>query len=383
MTPIVLRSGDLNHNELDTALDIAIIGAGVAGLTCARQLQLAGYRVALIDKSRGLGGRLATRRLPGETHADHGVCYLQPKHPAFAELLQELAQSGILSVWPARHYGLSAEGALVLEPKENTASAPCYASETGITALAKALAIGLRIERGQRAIALELDTRSAFASWRVTAESGRVFTAQQLVIAIPAPQAIALLETLPDFANFDPDCLAQLRSVRFSRCLGAIATYSPSLQSRAAQIPWQGIHCTGHATLAWIGLDSSKQLHPQSPVIVVQSNAEFGEAQFEQAGFESAGAGTSDRSSVVQQSVGQQLLTQAAVVTGEDWLAAPEVLQVHRWGYAFALSPIVARSLSAQMAAPLWFTGDWCSGNRVESAFLSGRATAEVIASHS
>ncbi|NJR68474.1 MAG: hypothetical protein HC771_07230, partial [Synechococcales cyanobacterium CRU_2_2] len=61
------------------------------------------------------------------------------------------------------------------------------ASETGITALAKALAIGLRIERGQRAIALELDTRSTSASWRVTAESGRVFTAQQLVIAIPAP----------------------------------------------------------------------------------------------------------------------------------------------------------------------------------------------------
>ncbi|NJR68473.1 MAG: hypothetical protein HC771_07225 [Synechococcales cyanobacterium CRU_2_2] len=159
---------------------------------------------------------------------------------------------------------------------------------------------------------------------------------------------------------------------------GAIATYSPSLQSRATQLPWQGIHCTGHATLAWIGLNSSKQLHPQHPVIVVQSNAEFGEAQFEQAGLESASSRPSDRLPV-----GQQLLTQAAAVTGEAWLAAPEVLQVHRWGYAFALSPIVARSLSAQTAAPLWFTGDWCGGNRVESAFLSGRATAEVIASHS
>ncbi|NJR68925.1 MAG: FAD-dependent oxidoreductase, partial [Synechococcales cyanobacterium CRU_2_2] len=167
MTPIVLRSGDLNHNELDTALDIAIIGAGVAGLTCARQLQLAGYRVALIDKSRGLGGRLATRRLSGETHADHGVCYLQPKHPAFTELLQELAQSGILSVWPARRYGLSAEGALIPEskPKGNTISVPCYASETGITALAKALAVGLRVERGN-GDRLELDTRSTSAGWR-------------------------------------------------------------------------------------------------------------------------------------------------------------------------------------------------------------------------
>jgi renalase len=55
-------------------IDIAIIGAGIAGLTCAQQLQQAGKQVVLIDKSRGLGGRLATRRLAG-THADHGVCF--------------------------------------------------------------------------------------------------------------------------------------------------------------------------------------------------------------------------------------------------------------------------------------------------------------------
>ena len=45
--------------------DIAVIGAGIAGLVCAQQLSQAGYSVVVVEKSRGLGGRLATRRLHG------------------------------------------------------------------------------------------------------------------------------------------------------------------------------------------------------------------------------------------------------------------------------------------------------------------------------
>ncbi|HEY9882642.1 MAG TPA: FAD-dependent oxidoreductase, partial [Thermosynechococcaceae cyanobacterium] len=58
--------------------DIAVIGAGMAGLTCAQQLQQTGDRVVILEKSRGVGGRIATRRLH-ETLADHGTCYLTPK----------------------------------------------------------------------------------------------------------------------------------------------------------------------------------------------------------------------------------------------------------------------------------------------------------------
>ena len=37
--------------------DIAVIGAGLAGVSCARQLAAAGYQVQLFDKSKGMGGR--------------------------------------------------------------------------------------------------------------------------------------------------------------------------------------------------------------------------------------------------------------------------------------------------------------------------------------
>ena len=73
-------------------LPIAIIGAGLAGLTAARLLAEAGRAVRLFDKGRGVGGRLATRRVThaGATHGfDHGAQYVRAEGPAFAALLDE------------------------------------------------------------------------------------------------------------------------------------------------------------------------------------------------------------------------------------------------------------------------------------------------------
>lgn len=374
---------------MEQPLEIAIIGAGVAGLTAARQLQQAGRTVALIEKSRGLGGRLATRRLPqasaGPTHGDHGVCYLRPKVPGGDDRFRTEVSTALaaeqLRVWTHNLHRLDTNG----QPQSAEKNAPCYAAATGINALAKRLGEGLTIHRQRRAVGLEHSSRH----WQITTESTahadgsgpdasapdasgtghpRVFQAQQLVLALPTPQAIALLETLPDFDRFDPDCLTQLRSVRWSRCITAIATYPPALQSQAAQLPWQGIHCQGHPQLGWIGLDSSKQLNPQQPVMVIQSNEPFAQEQFEAA----AHPGDS------RQAVGQRLLAEAAALT-EPWLAQPEALQVHRWGYAFALTPLEQRYLRAKTKNPLWFAGDWCGGDRVENAYLSGLAIADKI----
>jgi renalase len=309
-------------------LDVLIIGAGIAGLTAARSLTTQGQQVALVEKSRGLGGRLATRRLPG-THGDHGVCYLKPKGEVFQRLIGAAIEAGVLTEWQSQ----------------------AYASPLGITAFAKWLAQGLTIHGGERAIAVQQASH-----WQVTTDSGLELAAKKLLLAIPAPQAIDLLRT---WADVPAAVLTQLQSVTFNPCITAIATYPAQ-----APIPWRGLPITDDPNLTWIALESSKQPTPPHPVLVFHSTAAFATQRFE----------TPDLTPV-----GQMLLASAAQVTNLPWLTQPTLLQIHRWRYAFPTAPLKMPYLQA--ASNLYLCGDWCLGDRVESAHQSGLAVAEAIAS--
>ena len=329
--------------------EIAVIGAGIAGLTCARQLQQAGKSVVLIDKSRGLGGRLATRRLAG-THADHGVCYLQPKGDLFRQWIAELVAAGILRVWTEGIHSLSADG--ILQPR--TKFAPYYAAPLGATSIAKYLGRDLEIIGDKLITAIDPISHG----WRLSSKDPEFdLTAEQVVFATPPAQALVIAKQA-----IDPTCIQQLSNIQFSRSITAIAVYPTTNQTATAAITWQGIQCIEHPTLAWIGLDSSKQLNPTQPVLVIQSSAAFAEQYFDAPDLAI---------------VGQKLLD--AIVPLIPTLTTPELIQVHRWGYAFAQNPASVQFLTAQTTAPLYFCGDWCGGNRVESAYLSGMAVADRV----
>jgi renalase len=330
-------------------VEIAIVGAGIAGLTCAQRLQQAGRRVILIDKSRGLGGRLATRRL-AETHADHGVCYLQPKSDQFRHWVADLVDVGILRLWSEGIYHLTADG--VLQPPSK--SAPCYAAPTGANSIAKYLGRDLEIISNR----LVTGISPVDHGWQLSSNTDPEWylTAEQVIFATPPAQALMITSSV-----IDADCRHQLSNVRFTRSITAIAVYPESQQNIAATIPWQGIQAHDHPLLAWIGLDSSKQVEPNQPVLVIQSSAAFADRYFDAPDLTI---------------VGQQLLDLASPFVP---LHSPELIQVHRWGYAFAQNPIVAKFLTTKTSAPLHFCGDWCGGNRVESAYLSGLALADRL----
>ena len=54
---------------------VAIVAAGMSGLACARTLTDQGYAVTVFEKSRGVGGRMATRRTQHDITFDHGAQY--------------------------------------------------------------------------------------------------------------------------------------------------------------------------------------------------------------------------------------------------------------------------------------------------------------------
>ncbi|MEH2448934.1 MAG: NAD(P)/FAD-dependent oxidoreductase [Nostoc sp.] len=333
--------------------DIAVIGAGIAGLVCAQQLTQAGYSVLVVEKSRGLGGRLATRRLHG-TWADHGACYLKPKGELLGRFVEILRSRHILEVWTEEVYELTAD-AFLSEPKNRS---PRYVAPQGMSAIAKSLAPGLEILLNQRVIAI---TPTPENSWRLTLESSNEeLSAKALVVAIPAPQAVMLLSPLGK-SVLDAVFLDNLRSVEFYPSISAIAGYSPTSQ---ALPEWKALTFVDDADLAWIGLDSSKRPNPQQPHFVVQSSADFAQRHLESQDLQPAG---------------QYMLQRAAESLALPWLNTPEWMQVHRWRYAFPSRPWHEAFLSTGTPLPLICCGDWCGGNLVEDAMLSGLAAADEI----
>ena len=330
---------------------IAVIGAGMAGLVCAQQLTQAGYSVMIIDKSRGVGGRVATRRLH-DTKADHGTCYLKPKGKILQRLINLLVQKGDLEVWTDNLHVKNHASPLVDNPQ---LSLPYIAPE-GMNVMAKFLAQGLEINRGERVKSINIDSQN---QWCLTSESNEKLTAGAVVIAIPAPQAVMIVESLS--GNLLSDTfLEKLRSVEYYPALTVMSGYSDSIE----QPEWKAITFKDNSVLGWIGLDSSKRKNPLQPHFVIHSSADFAEKYFESEDLPQ---------------VGREILENAASNVNLSWLNNPQWMQVHRWRYAFPKTPLQQTYLPAETAIPLVCCGDWCGGNLIESAMLSGIAAAEDI----
>jgi renalase len=337
--------------------DVAVVGAGMAGLICAQRLRHLGYQVVVLEKSRGLGGRVATRRLP-DTWADHGLRCLEEQGTFSRSLVQTLLEQEVIHLWTDTIH--MSDDTLDSNRVQKIDRHPRYVSSEGMTAIAKFLATGLEIWRGQRVQAI---AHTPEQTWTLTLEAAKAervepkcVIAKSLVLAIPAPQVVPLLAP---FAEQMPDLWAAVQSVKFAPCITAIATYDPESAVQLAEIPWKAMQFAEPSDLAWIGLETSK--HPESakPVIVAQSSAPFADRHLESSDLKS---------------VGQQLLRAAEDLL--PWLSYPEELQVHRWRYGFVTEPIAELCLSTHHPLPLLCCGDWCGGSQIESALRSGWAAA-------
>jgi renalase len=332
--------------------DVAIIGAGIAGLVCAQQLSQAGYSVLVVEKSRGLGGRVATRRLH-DTFADHGACYLKPKDEITTRFVELLCQHDVLKVWDGEFIDISS---MELDDTTSSSTGGRYIAPQGMSSIGKFLAQGLNILLNQRVVAINQTPQK----WSLTLEgSNEEVTAKALAIAIPAPQAFLLLQPLTS-SIIDTKFINKLASVEFFPSITVMAGYSPSSQP----LPQWNAVTLQDEILAWIGYDSSKRINASQPILVVQSSANFAQTHLE----------TPDL-----QPVGQQMLEVAAAKVKFPWLSNPEWMQVHRWRYAFPQNPLEETFLTAQTSLPLVCCGDWCGGNLIAGAMHSGIAAANQI----
>ncbi|MDJ0553091.1 MAG: FAD-dependent oxidoreductase [Microcoleaceae cyanobacterium MO_207.B10] len=344
--------------------DITVIGAGVAGLVCAQQLQQTGYSVVVLEKSRGVGGRMATRRVSA-TRADHGVRYLEPTGKFLQQLINFLenknngpSSESILQLWTDKIYELTQSRGQLLVPKR------CYVTPQGMNSVGKFLAEGLEIWFSRR---VENMKPTAEKNWHLNleitndaaTEKPTQVISRAVVVAIPAPQALMILEQ--PTAEIPSEFLQRLGLVEYDPCITVMAGYSPAIYENLPQ--WRAIAFANDEYLAWVGFDSSKRPQPSQPVFVIQSSAKFATTHLD----------TTDL-----QPVGQELLEHTAKQL-LPWFKSPEWLQVHQWGYAFCRQPLTVSCLTTELPLPLVGAGDWCGGDNIEGAFASGLAAANWV----
>jgi hypothetical protein len=309
---------------------IAIIGAGPAGLACARTLTQAGRGVVLLDKSRAAGGRLATRRaeaLGRKFQFDHGAQYVRARDPAFAALLRGLVASGQAAEW-------------AIEDDTRFVGAP------GMSALGRALADGLALTTNVTVTRL---TR-VDADWQAHDAGGGVhgpFAA--VVLATPAPQAVPLL------APHAPQLAEAADATVVAPCWALMAAFDAPLPT----VP-NVLRAKDHA-IAWVARDSAKPGRAAgTECLVVHAGPEFSRAHLE---WDAA-------------AVAPPLLAALESLAGA--LPAPIHLAAHRWRHALVETPLGAPFLR-DAAIGIAACGDWCLGPRVESAWLSGVALGRAI----
>jgi renalase len=321
---------------------VTVIGAGLAGLSAACALEERGHEVVVVDKARGPGGRMATRRQRA-WRFDHGAQYFTARDPRFRQQVLQWRKNGHVEPWDGR-IGVVEKGRIANAPAETKR----FVAVPGMSSICRELTGELadcRFDwRVQRATLSD-------AVWRLAAVDGRIIEADVLVITTPPEQVGPLLA--------DPDLSAAvgqaLHGLAMEPCWALMAVLDRHLLTE-----WDAAF-VNEGALAWVCNQAAKPGRPTAPAWVLHATSEWSRAHLE-----------TDAEKVVD-----ELLDAARLLPGAAKVQA-EFAQAHRWRYSRANQPLDRGALWFEQYR-LALAGDWCAGSRVEGAFLSGIAASHRI----
>lgn len=306
-------------------MKIAIVGAGIAGASCAETLQARGHTVLMFDKGRGPGGRMATRRAPGpdgDVAFDHGAQYFTARDSAFAAQVAQWAAANVTAAWPS-------------------AGDDAWVGTPGMSAVVKAIAERLDVHWTTKVDTIRQDG----AVWKLDPVSDMAFDA--VVIATPAEQAAPLL------VAHDPAMAAMAQACPSAPCWTAMVAFDEPIAIATDILRDTGI-------LGWAARNSAKPGRGAGEAWVLQATPDWSRLHLEDAA----------------ESVVDALLA-ALADQATRALPPPTVRIGHRWRYA---------RVRATQHGALWnpakrigAVGDWLLAPRIESAWLSGRMLADRI----
>ncbi len=336
-------------------MNIAVIGAGMAGLTAARALQERGHSVAVLEKARRPGGRISTRRVTIEdpTHPslatlafDDGAQYFTARDPRFEREVEAWQRARVVQVWHGTLAAFDSEGR---DPVDDETMR--WVGVPGMDDLTRHLARGLDVTCGRTVTSVDPDGSGGAGArrWRLATKDGDApgpFDA--VVLAVPAPDAVPLLVHTPELA-------AAAAAVTMHPCWSTTVAFDARVPSA-----FDGAFVSA-SPLGWIARDRSKPKRGLAETWVLHAAASWSRAH------------AGDRADTV----GPFLLNAFA-----DLIRGPVPRPVHlgtrRWRDAAADVPLTRGAL-IDRAARIVVCGDWCLGTRIESACMSGLLAAELL----
>ena len=349
-------------NSEDAHTDVIVIGAGLAGLAAARDLSRAGFSVRVLEKSRGVSGRAATRRLEltheeaGKTHlddvirVDHGAQFFTVRGQRLGSMLPDLIENGTVHEWTRGFSRLRSSGQIELRPPGH----PRYVCRDGMSALGKAFAQGLSADDEPLEVLTHALVSALWPSnfgWSVVLETGETHHAMALVVTAPAPQALALTKS-----NLPDDLVSKLASVQFDPCWAVVVALEED-----PMVDWAALE-VDHPVLSWVSLDHTKRPPGAPPTLVLHANGAWSRTHLE----------------ARPDAIVTPMLAAARETLG-PWASRARIVSAQRWRYAL---PTVVHPDPYLAYGTLVFAGDWCGGPRIEGAIESGWAAAAYLRDH-
>lgn len=311
-------------------MNIAIVGAGIAGLSAAVSLVAAGHEVKLFDKGRGPGGRLSTRRAEfsgRNVSFDHGAQYFTARSDAFRDAVRQWQAEGVIAEWTPR--------------MTERLNGPAYVGVAGMSRLVRHLASPLNVSW---ASAVEAISGTAPALELLLAGGMRAGPFDRVIVAVPAEQASALL------ASAAPALARGARSSRSAPCWAVMLAYEKPT----------GIACdarqTNDGAIAWMARNSSKPERSGPETWVLHASADWSREHLE------------DPPAVVMDHLVDAFRLQMNT-------APPAFVAAHRWRFARVETPL-GEAFQFDPVRGIGTCGDWHLGARVESAWMSGASLA-------
>ncbi len=320
-------------------MKVAVIGAGLAGLACARDLRRAGYFVEVFEAERVIGGRLSTVRV-GLDSFDLGAQYLTARSMGFRAFIDESTTLGYAARWTPRSQ--------VMGPEGGGQMLPWYVGTPGMSSVVRPLTESIRVQTSRKVHTIE-ETQKGWHIWFEDETWVGPFAA--VAVTVPAPEARLLMGRVAELS-------ASMNRVRMGPCWALMVGFDERV------LPEQDVYSDMSETIRWIARNHTKPgRHARGETIIIHASPVW----------------SRETEDVDPEVIADELWSEVS-----NALSLPPVRPArklaHLWRHGLVEQPLGETFLYSH-AHKVGAAGDWCLGRLAEHAYESGQGLARAIIS--